>query len=60
MKDFTRFTDLININTFGSQPVIMYKKIKRLQSPTVKVKNNFIKDTKKIMLLQEKKYQKMF
>ena len=54
MKDFTRFTDLININTFGSQPVIMYKKIKRLQSPTVKVKNNFIKDKKNHVTSREK------
>ena len=33
LKDFTRFTDIININTFGSQPIVMYKKIKRMQSP---------------------------
>ena len=33
MKDFTRFTEMININTFGSQPIVMYKKINRLQSP---------------------------
>ena len=46
MKDFTRFTNLININTFGSQPIIMYKKIKRMQSPNVKVKSNHTKEKK--------------
>ena len=47
MKDFTRFTDIININTFGSQPIVMYKKIKRLQSPIMHTKNfNDIKDKK--------------
>ena len=47
MKDFTRFTDIININTFGSQPIVMYKKIKRLQSPIIHKKNfNDFKDKK--------------
>ena len=46
MKDFTRFTDIININTFGSQPIIMYKKIKRLQSPIEKEKKIYPKEQK--------------
>ena len=33
INDFCRFTDMININTFGSQPIIMYKKAKKLYSP---------------------------
>ena len=33
MNDFFRFTDMININTFGSQPIIMYRKAKKLYSP---------------------------
>ena len=33
INDFCRFTDMININTFGSQPIIMYRKAKKLYSP---------------------------
>lgn len=33
INDFFRFTDMININTLGSQPIIMYRKGKRLYSP---------------------------
>ena len=33
INDFFRFTDMININTFGSQPIIMYRKTKKLYSP---------------------------
>ena len=33
INDFFRFTDMININTFGSQPIIMYRKAKKLYSP---------------------------
>ena len=33
INDFFRFTDMININTLGSQPIIMYRKEKRLYSP---------------------------
>ena len=33
INDFFKFTDMININTFGSQPIIMYRKAKRLYSP---------------------------
>ena len=54
MKDFTRFTNLININTFGSQPIIMYKKIKRMQSPNVKVKSNHTKEKKNPCTSREK------
>ena len=54
MKDFTRFTNLININTFGSQPIIMYKKIKRMQSPNVQVKSNHMKEKKNPCTSREK------
>jgi len=54
MKDFTRFTNLININTFGSQPIIMYKKIKRMQSPNVQVKSNHVKEKKNPVTSREK------
>ena len=54
MKDFTRFTNLININTFGSQPIIMYKKIKRMQSPNVQVKSNHTKEKKNPITSREK------
>ena len=49
LKDFTRFTDIININTFGSQPIVMYKKIKRIQSPIEQpqTKKAYSKDKKK-------------
>ena len=33
MNDFFRFTNMININTLGSQPIIMYRKAKKLYSP---------------------------
>ena len=54
MKDFTRFSNLININTFGSQPIIMYKKIKRMQSPNVQVKSNHVKEKKNPVTSREK------
>ena len=54
MKDFTRFTDIININTFGSQPIVMYKKIKRLQSPIEHTKSNFTKEKKNVITSREK------
>ena len=33
MNDFFRFTNMININTLVSQPIIMYRKAKKLYSP---------------------------
>ena len=55
MKDFTRLTDIININTFGSQPIVMYKKIKRLKSPVIQTKNfNNIKEKKNSATSREK------
>ena len=54
MKDFTRFTDVININTFGSQPIVMYKKMKRLQSPIEHTKCNFTKEKKNAVTSREK------
>ena len=32
-NDLIKFTDMININTLGSQPIIMYKKAEKLYSP---------------------------
>jgi len=32
-NDLIKFTDMININTLGSQPIIMYKKTEKLYSP---------------------------
>ena len=54
MKDFTRFTDLININTFGSQPIVMYKKIKNSQSPINPPKFNNKKSKKSSATSREK------
>ena len=54
MKDFTRFTDIININTFGSQPIVMYKKIKRLQSPIEQIKKVNTKEKKSSATSREK------
>ena len=54
MKDFTRFTDIININTFGSQPIVMYKKIKRLQSPIEQIKKVIKKEKKNSATSREK------
>ena len=55
INDFFRFTDMININTFGSQPIIMYRKAKRLYSPkeekwTNKNKKPIAKSQEKIMI----------
>ena len=54
MKDFTRFTDIININTFGSQPIVMYKKIKKLQSPIEQPKKVYSKEKKSSATSREK------
>ena len=58
INNFIRFDEVININTLGSQPVIMFKKVQRLYNPkddiTTKTKptakshekvlvNNFVK-----------------
>ena len=40
--DFFKYTGMININTLGSQPIIMYKKTHRLYSP--KEENKIIKN----------------
>ena len=40
--DFFKYTGMININTLGSQPIIMYKKAHRLYSP--KEENKIIKN----------------
>ena len=52
INDFFRFTDMININTFGSQPIIMYRKAKRLYSPKEEKRTN--KNKKPIAKSQEK------
>ena len=54
MKDFTRLTDIININTFGSQPIVMYKKIKKLQSPIEQPKKVYSKEKKSSATSREK------
>ena len=50
MNDFFRFTNMININTLGSQPIIMYRKAKKLYSPKEekrKTKKPMAKSTEK-------------
>ena len=54
LKDFTRFIDIININTFGSQPIVIYKKIKRSPSPINPPKLNNKKGKKSSTTSREK------
>ena len=58
IKDFTRFTDIININTFGSQPIVMFKKIKRIQSPIEPTKKIYSKEKKTSATSREKNQKK--
>ena len=53
MNDFFRFTNMININTLGSQPIIMYRKAKKLYSPKEekrKTKKPMAKSTEKLLV----------
>ena len=53
MNDFFRFTNMININTLGSQPIIMYRKAKKLYSPKEekrKTKKPMAKSTEKVLV----------
>ena len=53
MNDFFRFTNMININTLGSQPIIMYRKTKKLYSPKEekrKTKKPMAKSTEKLLV----------
>ena len=51
--DFIRFKDIININTLGSQPIIIYRKAKKLYSPKEEkriVKNPVAKSHEKVLI----------
>ena len=51
--DFFKYTGMININTLGSQPIIMYKKAHRLYSPKEEnkiVKNPNAKSQEKVLI----------
>ena len=53
INDFFRFTDMININTLGSQPIIMYKKANKLYSPKEEkrvIKKPVAKSQEKVLL----------
>ena len=58
IKDFIRFTDIININTFGSQPIVMFKKINRIQSPNEKTNKIYSKEKKNSATSREKNQKK--
>lgn len=59
IKDFTRFTEMININILGSQPIVIYKKIKGLQSPIDHTKKNNLKEQKVSATSREKIIKKV-